>query len=138
MGARRKGRVLAFQAVYRHDMTGQTLPELLDVSWMEVQSERALSNETRDFAQLLVQGTLERLGEIDATIGRYLEHWELSRLGRVDLAILRISVYALLHQPSIPASVTIDEAVDIAKEYGGEKSYRFVNGVLDAVRKGLP
>jgi N utilization substance protein B len=135
MGARRKGRVLAVQSVYRYDMTGQTVPELLDYSWMDGRSGGALTQEARDFAALLVQGTLENLAEIDARIARHLEHWDLSRLRRVDLAILRISVYALLHQPSIPANVTIDEAVDIAKEFGGESSYRFVNGILDAVGK---
>jgi N utilization substance protein B len=138
MGARRKGRVLAFQSMYRHDITGQVVAELLDFSWMDEAAARALTSEARDFAALLVQGTLENLPEIDARIGAHLEHWDISRLARVDLAILRVSVYALLHQPSIPAKVTIDEAVDIAKEYGGDNSYRFVNGVLDAVRKGLP
>ena len=136
MGARRTGRVLAFQALYRFDMTGQGPAELLDHSWMDEQASRTLTPESTEFAALLVQGTLETLLEIDACIVRHLENWDLSRLGRVDIAILRVSVYALLHQPSIPASVTIDEAVDIAKEYGGDNSYRFVNGVLDAVRKG--
>lgn len=135
MGARRKGRVLAFQALYRYDMTGQGVAELLDTSWMDPQARDALTDESRQFAALLVQGTLESLAEVDARIAERLEHWDLSRLGRVDLAILRVSVYALLHQSSIPAGVTIDEAVDIAREYGGDSSYRFVNGVLDAVRK---
>lgn len=127
---------MAFQALFRYDMTGQGPVELLDRSWMDEQAARALTAESTEFAALLVQGTLETLPEIDACIVRHLENWDLSRLGRVDLALLRVSVYALLHQPSIPASVTIDEAVDIAKEYGGDSSYRFVNGVLDAVRKG--
>jgi transcription antitermination protein NusB len=135
MGARRKGRVIAFQALYRHEMTGQAARELLDVSWMEDRSRTAMTSESKDFAALLVQGTLEKLAEIDACIVSHLEHWDITRLARVDLALLRVSVYALLFQPSIPSSVTIDEAVDIAKEYGGDASYRFVNGVLDAVRK---
>jgi transcription antitermination protein NusB len=128
--------VLAFQALYRHDMTGQSVAELLDTSWMEAEARGPAKDEAREFAALLVQGTVESLAEVDGRISEHLEHWDLSRLRRVDLAILRVSVYALLHQPSIPAGVTIDEAVDIAKEFGGESSYRFVNGVLDAVRKG--
>jgi len=120
MGARRKGRVLAFQSLYRYDMTGQSVAELLDFSWMDARAQGALTSEGRDLDQFIV---------------RHLQNWDLQRLARVDLAILRVSVYALLSQPSIPASVTIDEAVDIAREYGGDSSYRFVNGVLDAVRK---
>ena len=135
MGARRKGRVLAFQSLYRYDMTGQSVAELLDFSWMDARAQGALTSEGRDFAALLVQGTVESLADIDQFIVRHLQNWDLQRLARVDLAILRVSVYALLSQPSIPASVTIDEAVDIAREYGGDSSYRFVNGVLDAVRK---
>jgi N utilization substance protein B len=72
---------------------------------------------------------------VDGAIKRHLEHWDFSRLNKVDQAILRVSVYCLLYQPSIPASVTIDEAIDIAKEYGTDDSYRFINGVLDGIRK---
>ena len=135
MGARRDGRVLAFQSLYRHEMTGQSLPEILDCSWMEEKARGDLSEESRAFAALLVQGTLERLTDVDEHIRRQLDNWHMERLSRVDLAILRVSVYALLYQPTIPVNVTIDEAVDIAKEYGGDKSYRFVNGVLDGVKK---
>jgi N utilization substance protein B len=93
--------------------------------------------ETVTFARLLIQGALENLPEIDDTIKGQLENWDFSRLNRVDLALLRMSVYCLLHQRDIPATVTIDEAVDISKTYGTADSYRFVNGVLDGVRKKL-
>ncbi len=66
-----------------------------------------------------------------------LENWDFSPLNKVDLALLRMSVYCLLYQPEIPPTVTIDEAVDISKTYGTADSYRFVNGVLDGVRKKL-
>jgi N utilization substance protein B len=135
MGTRRDGRVLAFQSLYRYDMTGQGLAEILDRSWMDEKAEHAMSPESHGFAALLVQGTLERIVEVDACIRQQLENWDFERLARVDLAILRMSVYALLYQAAIPATVTIDEAVDIAREYGGDQSYRFVNGVLDGVRK---
>ena len=68
-------------------------------------------------------------------IKRYLEHWDFKRIGKVDLAILRMSIYALKFQPDIPATVTIDEAVDIARAYGSDESYRFINGVLDGILK---
>jgi N utilization substance protein B len=135
MGARRKGRIIAFQSLYRWDLSGAAVEELLDFSWMEGERSEKPAEETLLFARLLIQGALENLPEIDATIKEQLENWDFSRLNRVDLALLRMSVYCLLHQHDIPPTVTIDEAVDIAKTYGTADSYRFINGVLDGVRK---
>jgi N utilization substance protein B len=135
MGVRRKGRILAFQALYAHECAGAPTSELLEFGWLDPDSLEKVRDETRDFARLLIAGTIENLGEVDQHIKRQLEHWDFSRLNKVDLAILRISVYCLLFQADIPPSVTIDEAIDIAKEFGTDDSYRFINGVLDGVRK---
>ncbi len=135
MGARRKGRIIAFQTLYRYDLSGARLEELLDFSWMDEEKLSRTRQETLAFSRLLIQGTLEKIDEIDACIRGQLENWDFSRLSRVDLAILRISTYCLLFQNEIPATVTIDEAVDISKDYGTADSYRFVNGVLDGIRK---
>ena len=135
MGARRKGRIIAFQSLYRYDLSGVGLDELLDFSWIDGDKAERLVPETVLFARLLIQGALENLPEIDRVITGQLENWDFSRLNRVDLAILRMSVYCLLHQRDIPPTVTIDEAVDISKSFGTTESYRFVNGVLDGVRK---
>lgn len=137
MGARRKGRIIAFQSLYRYDLSGAALEELFDFSWLESDKPSVNPTETTDFARLLIQGVLENLPEIDETIKKQLENWDFTRLNRVDLALLRMSVYCLLHQQDIPPTVTIDEAVDISKTYGTADSYRFVNGVLDGVRKRL-
>jgi N utilization substance protein B len=135
MGGRRRGRIIAVQSLYRHDLSGAGLDELFDFSWIDGERAAALADETLAFARLLIQGTLENLEAVDAAVRRHLEHWDFSRLQRVDLALLRVSVYCLLFQPGIPASVTIDEAVDIARVFGGADSWRFVNGVLDAVHR---
>jgi transcription antitermination protein NusB len=135
MGARRKGRIIAFQSLYRYDLSGASLVELLDFSWMDGERVEKMQPEAIDFARLLIQGSLENLAEIDGIITGQLENWDFQRLNRVDLALLRLSVYCLLHQRDIPPTVTIDEAVDISKTYGTADSYRFVNGVLDGVRK---
>jgi transcription antitermination protein NusB len=137
MGARRKARIIAFQSLYRHDLSGAGLQDLLDFSWMDAEKPGNAAADTLAFARLLIQGAVENLGRIDETIKGQLENWDFSRLNRVDLALLRLSVYCLLFQQDIPASVTIDEAVDISKTYGTADSYRFVNGVLDGVRKKL-
>jgi transcription antitermination protein NusB len=138
MGARRKGRIIAFQTLYRYDLSGAGLEELMDFSWMDQDKLSRTAAETLDFSRLLILGTLEKLPEIDACIIGQLENWDFTRLARVDLAILRISTYCLLYQNDIPATVTIDEAVDISKTYGTADSYRFINGVLDGIRKQLP
>ena len=135
MGGRRRGRIIAVQSLYRHDLSGAGLEELFDFSWLDGERAATLADETADFARLLIKGTLENLEAVDAAVRRHLEHWDFSRLQRVDLALLRVSVYCLLFQPDIPPSVTIDEAIDIAKEFGTDDSYRFINGVLDGVRK---
>ena len=137
MGARRKGRIIAFQSLYRFDLAGASVQELLDFSWMDGERAEKMSPETLAFARLLITGSVENLPAIDDIIRSQLENWDFSRLNRVDLALLRMSVYCLLHQSDIPPTVTIDEAVDISKTYGTADSYRFINGVLDGVRKKL-
>lgn len=153
MGARRKGRILAFQTLYAYELcslcslgardTGGTrslispIEDVLDFPWIDESSREKINPESLDFARLIAWGTIEKLTEIDEQIITQLEHWDFSRLNKVDQAILRIGVYSLLFQKDIPASVTIDEAVDISKEYGTDESYRFINGVLDGIRKNI-
>jgi N utilization substance protein B len=135
MGARRKARILAFQSLFCHELSSGKALETLYFPWLEDERRARMGEDTLAFAQLLIQGTLEHLQDVDQAIKKHLEHWDFGRLNKVDQAILRISAYCLLYQPSIPASVTIDEAIDIAKEYGTDDSYRFINGVLDGIRK---
>lgn len=143
MASRRKGRILAFQALYSWDLvysqTGRTeLPEgLLDFPWIGNEKRASLDEETSAFSRLLVCGTAESISDIDALIKSHLEHWDISRLNRVDLAILRMSVFSLMHQKEIAPSIVINEAIGISREFGTEDSYRFVNGVLDSIRKSL-
>jgi N utilization substance protein B len=135
MGARRKGRILAFQALYAHELTGMPVGELAQFSWLDQESQEKIKLESKDFARLLIQGTIEKLPDVDRYIRKQLEHWDFGRLNKVDLAILRISAYCLIFQEEIPPSVTIDEAIDIAREFGTDDSYRFINGVLDGIHK---
>lgn len=136
MGSRRKARVYAMQALYSWEMSGSSPEQLLEFGWVDRPQERLEQREeTLAFSRLLVAGTIDRIEEVDAAIRDHLQHWKLERLARVDLAILRLGAYSLLFQTDIPASVTIDEAIDLAREYGSDESYRFVNGVLDAIRR---
>jgi N utilization substance protein B len=131
MGARRKARILAFQALYAWETTGASVEDVTSFAWLDEPSDE----DTVSFARLLTAGVIETIEEVDEAIAGQLEHWTLARINRVDLAILRLSAYAVLHLTDIPPSVTIDEAVTLAKRYGTRESYRFVNGVLDGIVK---
>lgn len=134
MGARRRGRIIAFQTVFSWDANEISTEELMKFEWLDHEDYQNTQN-SLDFARLIAAGTVENIQIIDKTIKENLVNWKFNRLSRVDLAILRISVYSLLYRQEIPQTVTIDEAVDIAKSYGIDESYKFVNGVLDSIRK---
>lgn len=135
MASRRKSRILAFQALYAWDASRMELQDLLGFDWLEKEKRESLDPELAAFSSLLISGTIENIDAVDKLITAHVEHWSFERLKRVDLAILRVAAYAILFQKDIPARITIDEAIEIAKEYGSEDSYRFVNGVLDAIWK---
>ena len=161
--SRRKGRVLAFQALYSYDMGNASLEELLKLEWThsepeeppvsaeekkdekntfitgETQAEEeAPATDSEVFARLIIAGTINHLAEIDEIIKKHLSaKWDFERLNRVSLAILRISTYSLMYQKEIFPSIVIDEAVAIAKEFGADDAFKFINAVLDNIRKEL-
>jgi transcription antitermination protein NusB len=135
VASRRKARILAFQAVYAWDSSGGGAEGLMDFGWLEDEKRGSLDEEVATFARLLMAGTIENIGAVDEAIKSHLQNWSFERLKRVDLAVLRIGAYSLLFQRDIPAQITIDEAIEIAKEYGSDDSYRFINGVLDGIWK---
>jgi N utilization substance protein B len=147
MSSRRKGRVLAFQTIYAWDVRGGTgrkageapsIPEdLLAFPWLETEARKNLDEATAAFSRLLISGAIGNVDEVDRMIRAHLQNWDFSRLNRVDLALLRMSTYALMFQTDISPSIVIDEAIGIAKEFGTAESFRFVNGVLDAIRRTL-
>lgn len=135
--SRRKGRILAFQALYSYDVGAMSLERMLEFSWIEGEgSAGKFSEEECTFARLLIVGTVEHIDEIDSYIKKYLStNWDFSRISRVSLAILRLSSYSLLYQKDMKPSIVIDEAIDIAKEYGQDDSFKFINAILDKISK---
>ena len=91
----------------------------------------------QDFAWELVQGVWNNQKEIDALIVRFSKNWKLSRIAKVELTILRLSVFEILHRPDIPLRVSLNEAIELAKRYGDENSRNFINGILDAIAKAV-
>jgi N utilization substance protein B len=135
MGARRKGRELAVQALYQIEVRGDSSAEALGPFWK--QSEAGPG--AKEFAAALVAGVTDQRQRIDALIADACEHWRLERLSPVDLTVLRIATFELLRLPPLPTSVVLDEAIEIARRFGTADSSAFVNGVLDqiATRLGL-
>lgn len=129
---RRRGRILAFQALVAWDMGGAVLDDLLNFSW---QNEDSTNDPNRYlFPKMMVLGTIENITEIDKAIQANLDNWVIERLNSVDKAILRLSVYSLLYQKDTPPPIVIDEAINLAKGFGTDDSYKFVNAVLDSIK----
>ena len=137
MAGRRKGRILAFQALYAWDVSRLSLSTLLDFGWIEEDKRERLGEDGIAFPRLIIAGTIEHIEEIDGHIKAHITNWDFDRLNKVDLAILRMSVYSLLFQTDLHPTIVIDEAIDISKEFGSDESYKFVNAVLDSIRKKL-
>ncbi len=146
--SRRNGRVIAFQALYSWDVTKASLDELLTFSWLQKDSEieggsqepslelSESSKEERTFASLIIAGTISHIDEIDKLIENHLSSsWSMERINRVALAILRISIYEMLYQKEAEQKVVIDEAVNIAKDFDTDDSYKFINAILDKIGK---
>ncbi len=129
MGVRRRGRELALQMLYQHELAGTDVETMLGSFDELLQAPRVI----RDFAVSLARGVISRLSELDARLVDQADNWRLERMAAVDRNILRLALYELLFETDTPPAVVIDEAVEIAKRYGSERSSQFVNGVLDGV-----
>lgn len=153
--SRRNGRILAVQGLYSYDVGSIPLEDLLKLEWTEGDpvSETLLleelkknpeteepsesKNEACDFARLIISGTINHIDEIDNAIKSHLTgSWDFNRLNKVTLAILRISIFALLYQKDLAPGVVIDEAISISKQFGTDDSFKFINAVLDNISKG--
>lgn len=132
MRKRTQARECALQILYQHEINPDLGPlaQTLQSYWEE---NLEPSGEVREFAEGLVTGTLEHLAEIDETIRRAAEHWELERMAVVDRNIMRFAVYELRYCEDIPPKVTINEAVNLAKKFSQSESGKFVNGILDKI-----
>ncbi|HKB78505.1 MAG TPA: transcription antitermination factor NusB [Thermoanaerobaculia bacterium] len=131
MGARRKARELALQMLFQYDLSGNP-PDLIISTFEDLQKSKA---NTREFAMRVFKGTLEHLADIDGMITQQAENWRIERMAAVDRNIIRMSIYEFLHEPDTPKLVIIDEAIEIAKKFGTQKSSQFINGILDGILK---
>jgi N utilization substance protein B len=127
---RRLSRVKAVQSLFQVDMSGTDKDEAID--------NVILSHEKKaDFLEQLVSGTLEHLEDIDEILKKHLLNWKIERVGNVDRAVIRMAIFEMKYVPEIPINVSLNEAIDIAKGFGGDESGKFVNGVLSKVAETL-
>jgi len=132
-----KARELAVAALYSLDFNGK-LNDSVDLTCLPGLNEEEmdeLSEETSFFSKYLITGTLENLPEIDSLIGKYSINRPLDRINYVDRAILRVSIFQLLHDKDTHPSVIIDEGVKLSQELSTEVTYKFINGILDNISK---
>ena len=147
MGQRRQARERALQLLFQYDMVehggadargpGVTPgpSDTASINRIESPVSMDVSDDTKPFVDQLVTGVIDHLPELDGLLQRFTEHWTVERMAVVDRNILRCAVYELLYMDQIPAKVTINEAIEIAKRYGSDESGAFVNGILDRIIK---
>ncbi len=125
-------REIAMKMLYAASLGGEeSMSEVLE------QSEQAdtLSDSDKTFLENLTYGVRARQQELDEIVAQYAQGWALNRLAKVDLTILRMAVYEMLYMPEIPVGATVNEAVELAKRFGEEKSPGFINGILGSVAR---
>ena len=131
MRSRTLAREIALQLLYEYDTTRELARERIE-SFL---TKNARYSEVQEYGKILVEGVVRHRDEFDGIIQKVAEHWALNRMPVVDRNVLRLGIFELIYNRDVPHKVVINEAVDIAKKYGSADSGRFVNAILDRIRK---
>lgn len=132
MTLRRKSREFALQMLFEWDMTRQDPVRVEKLFWRSAPAAAS----TREFANQLFEGTVNQSDTLDELVAKFAENWRLERIAAIDRNILRLAIYEL-RATTTPATVVIDEALELAKKFSSAEAPAFLNGVLDAARKSL-
>lgn len=135
-GGRSLGREIAFQVLFGRPFLPQEEGVRLIRAFDQAASVASESEKGRDFARELVLGVSARQAELDEVITRFSQNWKISRIARVELAILRLALYEMLFT-DMPLKAAINEAIELSKRFGDENSRNFINGILDAAAKAV-
>jgi N utilization substance protein B len=128
---RRLARELALKVLYSYVEGDTNLPLIME----NVLEAKNYQSPDKTFARMLVEKTLANIKEIDENIIRVIQNWEYDRISVVDKIILQMGTCEIVYFEDIPPQISINEAIEIGKKYGGNDSGRFINGVLDAIKK---
>ena len=134
IGKRRQAREIVLKILYQIEVSDENPTTVLDSFWERNQNVNA---SVKDFASDLAKGILKKYEELDNIIKQKLKNWRFDRVAVIDKNILRMGIFEILYRDDIPNSVSINEAIEIAKKYGDKDSSRFVNGILDKVSKSM-
>jgi N utilization substance protein B len=135
--ARHRARQAAVQMLYQWEVGRHDIDEVLRTFWSaDLPGSQGAPESVRTFAEQLVRVTIANLEKIDPLIAETAEHWRLSRIAALDRIVLRLAIGEFL-DGSTPRNVVINEALELAKTFSGEESVKFVNGILDAVKKKM-
>jgi N utilization substance protein B len=136
--SRHRGREAAIQMLYQWEVGRQTMDEVSETFWDHgTEGGESIAEDQRAFAAALAEGTAARVKELDPIIAEAAEHWRIERMNVMDRLILRLAVYEFLHERQTPAKVIINEALELARTFSSDDAVRFINGILDAIRRKL-
>ncbi len=144
MNFKRLGRILAMQYLFQCDLQEEVQNAVsLDQFWIQAEesgkfSEEKVFRKARRYAEKLIAGVMENQTAITETLKQFSIRWDVNRMSVVDRNIMRVAIYELQYCPDIPVLTSIDEAIEIGKEYGSERSGVFINGILNGVKDSLP
>jgi transcription antitermination protein NusB len=135
--SRHRAREAAAQMLYQWEVGKASMYEVRQTFWAGPAANETLSEDHRAFATALADGVTGHVAAIDPIIAEAAEHWRIERMNVMDRLILRLAVYEFLHEAETPAKVVINEALELARTFSNDDSVRFVNGILDAIRRKL-
>ena len=134
---RHQARQAALRMLYQWEVGRLSMYEVRQTFWTHADTGLQLSEELRAFTTSLADGVAGSIADIDPLITEAAEHWRLERMNVMDRLILRLGVYEFLHEPETPSKVVINEALELGRTFSADESVRFINGILDAVRRTL-
>ncbi len=135
--SRHSAREAAVQMLYQWEVGKASMHEVRQTFWTGPASSETMPENLRAFATALAEGVAARVADIDPIIAEAAEHWRIERMNVMDRLILRLAVYEFLHEAETPAKVIINEALELARTFSNDDSVRFINGILDAIRRKL-
>lgn len=130
---RRATREWIIQFLFQLDFNSEPIDFLLNDFW----SEREPNEREKKYAEEIIKGVVQRKEELDDYLEQYAKRWDSDRMGAVDRTVMRVALFEMLYREDVPPVVSINEAVHFAKDFSSFQSGRFVNGILDRIRKGL-
>ena len=135
-GQRHRAREAAIQMLYQWEVGRLSMSEVRETFWShDDETGDPLSAEMRAFAMRLADGVVSAIDRLDPLIAEAAEHWRVERMNVTDRLILRLAVFEFLHEPETQAKVIINEALELARSFSGEEAVRFINGILDGIRR---